>query len=158
MKDGLRFVDCDMHIMEPPDLFATYLDPQCKDRVVLPVGADGRPRRGMIVIDGLPLSMDTDLQQYRKRNRPHTPGAVHSTQPLSGSRIAEEGRLDFAMARNYNAEAQVMGMEIEGIDIAVLFPTTGLSLIARDHLAPRLLGRHYKCRPNAAGPSADSPS
>ena len=29
----------------------------------------------MIVIDGLPLSMDTDLQQYRKRNRPHTNGA-----------------------------------------------------------------------------------
>ena len=70
MKDGLRFVDCDMHIMEPPDLFATYLDPRFKDRVILQVGADGRPRRGMIVIDGLPLSMDTDLQQYRKRNRP----------------------------------------------------------------------------------------
>ena len=35
MKDGLRFVDCDMHIMEPPDLFATYLDPQFKDRVIL---------------------------------------------------------------------------------------------------------------------------
>jgi len=138
MKDGLRFVDCDMHIMEPPDLFATYLDSRFKDRVILQVGADGRPRRGMIVIDGLPLSMDTDLQQYRKRNRPHTNGAVHSTQPLSGSRIAEEGRLDFAITRNYNAEAQVMGMEIEGIDIAVLFPTTGLSLIARDHMDPRL--------------------
>jgi len=26
MKDGLRFVDCDMHIMEPPDLFERYLD------------------------------------------------------------------------------------------------------------------------------------
>ena len=39
MKDGLRFVDCDMHIMEPPDLFATYLDPHFKDRVILQVGA-----------------------------------------------------------------------------------------------------------------------
>lgn len=46
MKDGLRFVDCDMHIMEPPDLFEKYLDPKFKDRVILPVGADGRPRRG----------------------------------------------------------------------------------------------------------------
>ncbi len=27
MKEGLRFVDCDMHVMEPPDLFETYLDP-----------------------------------------------------------------------------------------------------------------------------------
>src|SRR5262245_1937338 len=32
------------------------------------------------------------------------------------------GQLDFAIARNYDAEVQVMGMEIEGIDITVLFP------------------------------------
>jgi predicted TIM-barrel fold metal-dependent hydrolase len=136
MKDGLRFVDCDMHVMEPPDLFDTYLDPKFKDRVITPIGADGRPRRGMIVIDGMPTSRDTDLQQYRKRSRPHT--TYNNTQPLSGSRISNTGRLDFAIDRNYNAEAQVMGMEIEGIDIAVLFPTMGLSLIARDNLDPQL--------------------
>jgi len=43
MKDGLRFVDCDMHIMEPPDLFERYLDPRFRSRVQLPIGADGRP-------------------------------------------------------------------------------------------------------------------
>ena len=86
MKDGLRFVDCDMHIMEPPDLFEKYLDPKFKDRVILPIGADGRPTRGMIVIDGKPTSMDIDLQRYRKRS---TFGrATNATQPLSGSRIA----------------------------------------------------------------------
>ncbi len=138
MKDGLRFVDCDMHIMEPPDLFERYLDPAFKDRVILPVGADGRPRRGMIVIDGLPTSMDAELQQYRKRSRSDTTRSRIRTQPLSGSRLAEAGRLDFAIERNYNAEAQVMGMEIEGVDIAVLYPTTGLSLIARDNMDPQL--------------------
>ncbi len=50
MKDGLRFVDCDMHIMEPVDLFDRYLDPRFKDRVTTTVGADGRPRRGTIVM------------------------------------------------------------------------------------------------------------
>jgi uncharacterized protein len=137
MKDGLRFVDCDMHIMEPPDLFERYLDAKFKDRVILPVGADGRPRRGTIVIDGLPTSMDAELQQYRKRGGASVPRS-DSSQPLSGSRLAATGRLDFAIERHYNAEAQVMGMEIEGIDIGVLFPTTGLSLIARDHLDPQL--------------------
>ena len=39
MKDGLRFVDCDMHVMEPPDLFERYLDPKFKNRVTLPTGA-----------------------------------------------------------------------------------------------------------------------
>lgn len=135
MKDGLRFVDCDMHIMEPLDLFENYLDPTFKARVITPIGQDGRPRRGTIVIDGLPTSQDAELQQYRKRSRP---GSTHSSQPLSGSRLADTGRLAFAIARDYNAEAQLMGMDIEGIDIAVLFPTTGLSLIARDQLDPAL--------------------
>jgi len=135
MKDGLRFVDCDMHIMEPVDLFDRYLDARFKDRVMLQVGADGRPRRGPIVIDGLPTTRDAEMQQYRKRNRP---GTTHSTQPLSGSRLADTGRLDFAIDRKYNAEAQVMGMAMEGVDISVLYPTTGLSLIARDNLDPQL--------------------
>jgi len=137
MKDGLRFVDSDMHIMEPPDLFDRYLDPAFKHRISVPVGADGRPCRGqsgLIVIDGLPTS-DMDLQQYRKRARR---GPTQSTQLLSGSRIYDTGRLDFAVERDYNAEAQVMGMEMEGVDIAVLYPTAGLALIGRDNLDPRL--------------------
>ena len=137
MKDGLRFVDSDMHIMEPPDLFDRYLDPAFKHRVSVPVGADGRPKRGvagLTIIDGLPTS-DMDLQQYRKRVRP---AASQTTQPLSGSRLFDTGRLDFAIERDYNAEAQVMGMELEGVDIAVLYPTSGLALIARDNMDPRL--------------------
>ena len=55
MKDGLRFVDSDMHIMEPPDLFERYLDPKFKHRVRGPIGGDGRPKRGtsaQTIIDG----------------------------------------------------------------------------------------------------------
>ena len=137
MKDHLRFVDSDMHIMEPPDLFERYLDPTFRDRVVLPVGADGRPKRGTIVIDGLPTTMDAELQQYRKRGRAGGASA-HSSQPLSGSRLQSTRHLDFAIQRNYDPEAQVMGMAMEGVDIAVLYPTTGLSLLARDGLDPRL--------------------
>ena len=33
MKEDLRFVDSDMHVMEPPDLFERYLDAKFKDRV-----------------------------------------------------------------------------------------------------------------------------
>ena len=137
MKDKLRFVDSDMHVMEPPDLFERYLDPKFKDRVSVRVGADGRPNRGpagMILIDGLPTS-DSDLQQYRKRTRPVP---KNSTQPLSGSRIFEAKRLDFAIERDYSPEAQVMGMEMEGVDIAVLYPTMGLGLLARNGVDPQL--------------------
>src|SRR5262249_30791618 len=118
MKDGLRFVDCDMHIMEPPDLFERYLDPKFKHRISVAVGAAGRPARtggAAIYIDGVPTT-DSDLQQHRKRTKT---GSTHSTQPLSGSRLADTGRLDFAIQRKYDAEAQTMGMVMEGVDIAV---------------------------------------
>ena len=85
MKDGLRFVDCDMHIMEPPDLFGRYLDPRFKERVILPIGTDGRPYQNTIVIDGLPTTQDAELQQHRKRAKASTTH-TNSTQPLSGSR------------------------------------------------------------------------
>ena len=136
MKDGLRFVDCDMHIMEPVDLFDRYLDPKYRDRVSVPVGADGKRKRGVIIIDGEPTTYDHETQQHRK---PHEGIRKKDTsQALSGSRIADGGYLNFAIDRNYDAEAQVMGMELEGIDIAVLFPTMGLSLIARDNMDPNL--------------------
>ena len=43
----------------------------------------------------------------------------------------------FAVERGYDAESQVMGMAMEGIDIAVLFPTAGLSFLARDNMDPQ---------------------
>src|SRR3989442_5196862 len=135
MKDGVRFVDCNRHIREPPDLFEFSLDRAFKDRVVLPIGADGRPVRGTIVIDGLPTTMDAELQQYRKKGKA-TADTANSTQPLSGSRIT--GRLDFAIQRKCDPEAQLLGMRMYGVDIPILYPTTGLSLLARDNMDPRL--------------------
>ena len=54
MKEGYRFVDCDMHIMEPPDLFDKYLDPEFKHRVTSSVrrsdgGATGMRGRPLVV-------------------------------------------------------------------------------------------------------------
>ena len=74
MKDGLRFVDCDMHIMEPPDLFTRYLDPKFRDRVILPIGANGRVKRGTIVI-ALTQSGETAdtlaaLRESRRKGHP----------------------------------------------------------------------------------------
>ena len=140
MKEGLRFVDSDMHVMEPPDIFDRYLDPAFKHRVMMPVGADGRPSRGPspdCLLDGVSGRGDLDMQQYRKRPARKST-AEHMQPPLSNSRLAGVGALQFAIDRDYDAVAQVMGMEIEGIDIGVLFPTMGLSLIARDDVDPQL--------------------
>ena len=142
MKDGMRFVDCDMHIIEPADLFTTWLDPRFRDRVITPIGADGQPKRGSWVVDGISATGDLDLQQYRKPlkapEKAATAGDAAARQPLSNSRLVSSGRLGFAIERDYSPEAQIMGMEMEGVDIAVLFPTAGLSLLGRDGMDPQL--------------------
>src|SRR5262249_28466165 len=71
MKQGYRFVDCDMHIMEPPDLFDKYLDPAFRHRVTSsmrrsdggPTGMRGRP---LWFFDGAPTSNDGNISQYNR--------------------------------------------------------------------------------------------
>ena len=62
MKEGYRFVDCDMHIMEPIDLFDKYLDPEFKARVTSSLraadgGATGMRGRPLWFFDGTPPAM-----------------------------------------------------------------------------------------------------
>jgi predicted TIM-barrel fold metal-dependent hydrolase len=129
MKQGYRFVDCDMHIMEPPDLFDKYLDPAFKHRVTSamrrsdggPTGMRGRPSW---FFDGAPTSNDGNISQYNRIRGPLVSKRANTT-------------VMFAVERGYDAEAQVIGMEMEGIDIAVLFPTAGLNFLARDNMDPQ---------------------
>ena len=129
MKEGYRFVDCDMHIMEPMDLFDKYLDPAFKSRVTSSVrrqdgGSTGMRGRPLWFFDGQPTSNDGNTSQYNRIRGPLVSKRANTT-------------VNFAVERGYDAEAQVIGMAMEGIDIAVLFPTIGLSFLARDDMDPQ---------------------
>ena len=142
MKENMRFVDPDMHIQEPADLLDKYLDPKFKDRVSVMVDRQGLPVRGGWIIDGLPISAETELLKYRKPTMalPDISGPTGDVDApfQSTSRIASSGHMDFAIERDYNAEAQVMALAMEGTDIAVLFPTVGLGMLSRNGMDPLL--------------------
>jgi predicted TIM-barrel fold metal-dependent hydrolase len=138
MKDGMRFVDSDMHVQEPGDLFVRYLDPAFRHRITTPVNARGRYARAWVV-DGLPSSRDAEVQQYRKRaRRPDSQTTGVTTVGQQQSNARSTGRLDFAVQRDYDPDAQLMAFDMEGVDIAVLFPTGGLSILGRDGMDPQL--------------------
>ena len=80
MKEGLRFVDSDMHVQEPGDIFEKYLDPAFKSRVTSGVRADGKLSGRSWIIDGLAASMDVELQQHRKK-----PASSRASGPILGS-------------------------------------------------------------------------
>jgi predicted TIM-barrel fold metal-dependent hydrolase len=81
-------------------------------------------RRPLWFFDGAPISNDGNISQYNRIRG-----------PLAFARA--DTNVMVAVERGYDAEAQVMGMEMEGIDIAVLFPTVGLSFLARDDMDPK---------------------
>jgi predicted TIM-barrel fold metal-dependent hydrolase len=107
MMDGYRILDSDIHVMEPGDLYLRYMDPKWGDRIPRATGPRGW--------SGLHLFTTADGTPIR-RSPPHLftpPGPDHVVKPA----FAE------AVARDYDATAMLHAMDIEGVDLAVLYRT-----------------------------------
>ena len=134
MKEGHRFVDCDMHIMEPIDLFDKLSRPGVQGPRHL-LAAPGRRRQHRHARPPLVVLRRRPAQQRRQYL------AIQPHPRAARLRAAPTTNVMFAVERGYDAEAQVMGMEMEGIDIAVLFPTVGLSFLGARQHGPAILRR-----------------
>lgn len=119
-KNGFRVLDSDMHIMEPPDLWLRYIDAEFRDQA--PRGRVSENIRDL----GMEWPADTP------------PGRVTSGTPHRGHNYERNQQLygDHA-ARGWVADVQLEAMDVEGIDVAVLFPTRGLGILTRPSLDPR---------------------
>src|SRR6202049_5350012 len=98
MKECYRCVDCDMHIMEPMDLFDKYLAPAFKSRVTSSVrrqdgGSTGMRGRPLWFLDGQPTSNDGNTSQYNRIRGPLVAKRANTT-------------VNFAVERGYDAEAR----------------------------------------------------
>jgi predicted TIM-barrel fold metal-dependent hydrolase len=128
MHRGLRVIDSDMHVMEPPDLWQRYIDPAFAGRA--PTGsATGPLDLGLVGPDGEPWGRFS--------------GTAGRGQP---ERRRIETRFDAHHDRGWTAEVQLEAMDIEGVDVAALFPSRGLFVLARPDLDPELgaaLARAY---------------
>jgi predicted TIM-barrel fold metal-dependent hydrolase len=120
-KQGFKVMDSDMHIMEPPDLWQRYIDPEFRDQA--PVGLTSVNFRELRTI--LPGRDAAPAQPNRVGDSGHT-----------FDRLQEVYR-DHA-ERGWTADCQLEAMDTEGIDVAVLFPTRGLSVLTYPNMDPRL--------------------
>ncbi|MBI4490719.1 MAG: amidohydrolase family protein [Deltaproteobacteria bacterium] len=102
-KEGFRVIDSDMHVYDPPDLYLRYMDPKWGERI--PRG-ERRSKHGRVqfkVGGGTPLRPRSEVVNYGEE------------------RVAE--RYTFAVERSYDSVSQLRGMDMEGLDVAVLFRT-----------------------------------
>ena len=121
MKNGFKVVDSDMHLIEPADLWQRYMDR--KFRAGAPVGSTApTPRNiGVDSTGGRPI-------QHREA-QPHMTNWFRA---LSAHMTPVEPEYEFAAQRNWNGESQVLAMDREGIDVAVLYPSRGLFVLGVD--------------------------
>ena len=123
-KNGFKVIDSDMHIIEPVDLWQRYIDPGFKG--VAPIGtANSASDLNLIHPDGRLWGRDPlramatgrapgqNSQQVEERYRPHAD-------------------------RGYSNEVQLEAMDIEGIDVAVIYPSRGLHALGEPDMDPTL--------------------
>src|SRR5665213_3549667 len=117
-KDGFLVIDSDMPVMEPPDLRERYIDAEF--RPYAPHGvtsANVRDLRLAFTGDRLYESRYLGLQGHNyERNQ---------------KLYADHAR------RGWTSECQLEAMDIEGIDVAVLFPSRGLHALDDPRREPR---------------------
>src|SRR5712692_2871495 len=115
-KQGFRVIDSDLHVIEPPNLWADYLDPEFRGRVSKAPDGGGYLRAH---VDGkvLPPYADRPERQrawsFRLRH-PESERIQRATQP----------------------EEAVQAMDLEGVDIGILFRTWATQGINIDGLEP----------------------
>src|SRR5207247_9442330 len=121
-KNGFKTMDSDMHVFEPADLWQRYIDSKYADRA--PVGLNRSFRDLGIQVEGKILPIP--------RN-PENPALAKYRNDFFQEKYGDAGE------RNFDGVSQVMAMDKEGLDVAVLFPTRGLCVLGIDGLGSDLV-------------------
>jgi uncharacterized protein len=110
-------VDADGHILEPPDLWETYLEPQYRDRA-LRIVRDDRDLE-LLEIGGQPSAMS-------RRGFVSTLGAMGAPDIAAMRNDPARTYLDEAPFGSMDPDERCQVLDAEGIDAAVLYTTVGL--------------------------------
>lgn len=124
-RHGFKVFDSDMHILEPADLWERYMPPEF--RSIAPRGVLSDSVRDVrLLLPGMPQPT----------------GARHV-----GRNFARNQKLYAEHARRgWGPDVQLDAMDVEGIDVAVLFPSRGLSALTQpnmDAAYARAIARAY---------------
>jgi predicted TIM-barrel fold metal-dependent hydrolase len=118
-KRGFKILDSDMHVMEPPDLWERYIDGKYKARAPRGVTSLNVRDLRMVYPDGREWARTTTRQNDSARG-----------QNFERNQSIYHGDAE----RGWTAEVQLEAMDIEGIDVAVLYPTRGLRALVVDDM------------------------
>ena len=122
-KNGFLIFDSDMHIMEPPDLWQRYIDDRYKSAA--PVGITSENVRDLRISwpDLAAVADGAGATGINRKGHNYEKNQVLYKEHSS---------------RGWDSSCQLEAMEAEGIDVAVMFPSRGLSVLTRPDIDPGL--------------------
>lgn len=121
-RHGFKIMDSDMHVIEPANLWQTYMDSEFLDRA--PKGLSRFQGDMMMEVTGKNVPYWTTSPNY------------HDWQQHVAAEQDETYR--YSYERDWNSATQVRAMDMEGLDIAFLYPSRGLYTLAVDGMDPPL--------------------
>ena len=111
MTRTYNVIDADGHILEPVDLWQTYMDPAYRDRAPrLIVDTDGKER---LLVEGKVLGSQKGF------------GVIGAIGARDGT-VAETMKYVDGRQGGFDPHARIPDMDLDGIDAAFLYPSVGL--------------------------------
>src|SRR5215472_5368195 len=136
-RQGYLIMDSDLHMMEPDNLWARYLDEHYRANAPRFFGAlqqtlsqSSEDRSNADLIEGM------EVQGLAIPAHGKSPGAATSRRELRRRSRASHPHFNIAQARGFDPVSTLMAMDIEGIDVAVMYGTRGRQILCHDDLAP----------------------
>jgi uncharacterized protein len=136
-RNGYLILDSDLHMMEPDDLWARYLEGQ--HRANPPRFFGGQRQQLEQKTDDMG-NADTitgmEVQGLAIPAHGTQTGAIVSARELRRRSRARHPHFQMARAQGFDPASTLTAMDIEGIDVAVMYGTRGRQILCHDDLAP----------------------
>src|ERR1700719_1840133 len=137
-REGYLILDSDLHMMEPDDLWVRYLDepyrssnpPRFFGGQLQKLAESSEDKGNADVIEGM------EVQGLAIPAHVKLPGAAASRFELRRRSRARHPHFNVARARAFDPASTLTAMDIEGIDVAVMYATRGRQILCHDDLAP----------------------
>jgi len=136
-REGFLIMDSDLHLMEPEDLWARYLDEPYRAN---PPKFFGAQKQSLAPNKEDKGNTDTifgmEVQGQVIPAFANAPGAIRQSRELARRTRARHPHFQVARARGFDPASTLAAMDIEGIDVAVMYGTRGRQILMHDDLAP----------------------
>jgi predicted TIM-barrel fold metal-dependent hydrolase len=136
-REGFLIMDSDLHLMEPEDLWARYLDEPYRAN---PPKFFGAQKQSLTPNKEDKGNTDTifgmEVQGQVIPAFANAQGAIRQSRELARRSRARHPHFQVARTRGFDPASTLAAMDIEGIDVAVMYGTRGRQILMHDDLAP----------------------